>query len=65
MHLNVRATNATALEQTTLLEYDYDVDGVVVELDNLSGIISPINYVLLNVSKGSIQPAYHVLKKHN
>ncbi|XP_063962071.1 uncharacterized protein LOC135155775 [Lytechinus pictus] len=64
VRLNIRPTNATKLEQATLLEYKYDIDGVVVELNNLSALSSPINYIRFNPCKGSMQPAYHLLKKH-
>ena len=63
-HLNVRSTNATLLEQSALIDFDYDIDGVVVELHSLSGIAAPVFYLKLNSKKINIQPCYHIAKKH-
>ena len=64
VYLNTLSTNATLLEQSVFLEHKYDIDGVVVELQSLLGISSPVNYLLFNINRGNIQPMYHLLKKH-
>lgn len=65
VHISVHPTRVTAYEQDTFLEYRFDIDGVVLELQDLAAIKMPLNYVSFDKpTKHNLKPAFHLLKKH-
>lgn len=65
IHLSVSPTTVTNLEQRLYLDYAFDIDGVVVELEELSGLKLPVSYLSFpKPSKVTMRPVFHLLKKH-
>lgn len=65
IHLSVNSTTVTNLEQSSYLDYAFDIDGVVVELEGLSALKLLVPYFNFpKPSKATLQPGFHLLKKH-
>ncbi len=65
IHLSVSPTTLTNLEQRLYLDYAFDIDGVVVELEGLSGLKLPVSYLTFpKPTKATLRPVFHLLKKH-
>lgn len=65
IHLSVSPTTLTNLEQHLHLDYAFDIDGVVVELEGLSGLKLPVSYLTFpKPTKVTMRPVFHLLKKH-
>ena len=63
--LVIRSTNATYGEQMFYIRTEYDIDGIVLELDELSSTAFDVSYLnLLPKGRNSLLPLYNVLKKH-
>ncbi|CAM4685443.1 unnamed protein product [Leuciscus chuanchicus] len=65
IHLSVSPTTLSNLEQSLFLDFAFDIDGVVVELEGLSGLKLPVPYLTFpKPSKATMRPVFHLLKKH-
>ena len=65
LRLSARPTSITRLEHDVLIDKQYDIDGVVVELQSFSAIKAPLNYLLLKAQDlSSVHPVYDIVKKH-
>ncbi|XP_073770363.1 uncharacterized protein isoform X2 [Danio rerio] len=65
IHLSVSPTTMTRSEQSLHLDLSFDIDGVVVQLEELSGLKLRVPYLTFpKPSKVSVHPVFHLLKKH-
>ncbi|XP_034145842.1 uncharacterized protein LOC117594222 [Esox lucius] len=65
MHVSVNPTTVTILEQTSNLDFSFDIDGVVIELEGMSAVKIHIQYLKFpKAIKTTIRPVFHLLKKH-
>ena len=64
-HILIRPTNIIKSEQEVLLNIDYDIDGIVLELKVLTAIKFQIRYInLCPYSSGRLSSVFNILKKH-
>lgn len=64
-YIPVRSTTVGEMEQSDILGYQHDVDGLLIEWRTLEGISFEIPYLNI-IPKGlvSVRPVYSLLKKH-
>lgn len=61
LHVPVHRTAVNA----ECLKYSYDIDGIVIELSEIGGVVVELNYMSLPELRGNIlQNHFHYLKKH-
>ena len=53
----------TGLGEEDMLKFQYDIDGVVIEVDQLCHIRIPVHYMSIK-NPPQLFPVYHYLKKH-
>lgn len=62
-YIPVVSTNMIRLERETLVDEDYDIDGLVIELETFSAIKLECRNLSLELG-GNLKPIYQFIKKH-
>ncbi len=55
---------ATVSQSLKVFDYNFDLDGICIQLDRLAAIRAGLHYLHLKPPKGNLAGHYHILKKH-
>lgn len=58
---SVAVHSTTVTSASSLLDFSFDIDGIVMEMQHLQGLLEGLPY-LLNL--GNMAPHYHLIMKH-